>query len=295
MNDNDEIEVMDQQGNKLKMTRGEYAQQSMSAARQWWENLDGMRHFTVQFLQEGFPAQSLEVAARAVELSKGNVRDLYMHAVALTETGRLDDAATAFDEIRDDAAYPADVARATAGLARVRARQERHDEAEALFMEAVDADPDSPGPMIELFAFLNSLGRPQVAKDKIHAISEKLPRAAAPHRALAQIAFSTGNKEGIGAAIREATSRATQAELGDVLAEATMLLGQSGQPQEVINLLEPHRREIEQPFALLNLAQAYAETGRTHEARNLLTTLSASAPPQLQPAIQERLSQLSTA
>lgn len=292
MNENDELEVMDQQGNRLKITRGEYARQTMAAARQYWENIDAMRHFTVQFLQEGFPAQSLEVAERAAELSNGNVRDLYMRAVALTENGRLDEAATAFDELREDAAYPADVARAIAGLARVRARQGRTEEVEPLLHEAIDTDPDSPSPMVELFGFKSSQQQPQSAIDKIRSVAEKYQRSAGPHRAMAHIALSQGDKKTIGQAIRNALSRATDQEKGELLAEATMLLGQSGQPQEIIALLEPERAQLNHPFALMNLAMAYAETGRKDDARALLTQLRDGAPPQLKPAIEARLQDL---
>lgn len=292
MNENDEIEVMDQQGNRLKITRGEYARQTMNAARQWWDNLEAMRHFTIQFLQDGFPAQSLEVAERAVELSKGHVRDLYMRAAALAETGRLEESASAFEELREDAAYPADIARATAGLARVRARQERHDEAEALYLEALDIDPDNPAPMTELYAYMSFRERPQVALEKIRALAEKFPRASAPHRALAQIALSAKDIDGMRSAIRMALSRATEAEIGDIYAESSMLLGQAGLPQEIITLLEPRRHEIRQPFALLNLALAYEELGRTSDARDILNGLRATAPPQLQQTIEARLQQL---
>src|SRR5688572_1635423 len=115
----DMMEVMDQQGRRFQVTRTEYSKQVMSAARQNWNSIEALRHFTVQMLSEGFFPEALQIADQACRVSNNHVPDMYWRASALAENGKLDEAGKVFEELIDDAAYPADIARSMIGLARV--------------------------------------------------------------------------------------------------------------------------------------------------------------------------------
>ncbi len=138
------MDVIDQNGNRVRITRQDYSTQVMGAARQNWNNIQFFRQVTPQLLNEGFIDEALELAERACEISGGHIPDLYWKAAALAESGELDRAGDVFAEVQEDAAYPADQARAAMGLARVRTRQGREEEAVKLLEGAVTTDPENP-------------------------------------------------------------------------------------------------------------------------------------------------------
>jgi len=280
----------------MQMPRKEYAQQLLQAARQNWNTLEVLRQIGPQLLNDGFPAEALEVTERAFNLSKGHVPDTYWRAASLAENGRLDEAAAAFEELQEDAAYPADQARSAMALARVRAKQGRPDEAEELLHSAVEIDPENTQLILALYGFYNERGDAATGMEKVVDLAEKNAHSTVPHRALAHIALSAGDKEGIKANAEEALKRAKQMEIEqDLLAEITFMYGQAGMPQEIIDLLEPRISTVHQPFALLNLAQALHDVGRTDHARNLLDAIRKAAPPEMAPVIDQRLAQLDQA
>lgn len=287
------MEVMDQQGRRFKMPRQEYANQLLQAARQNWNTIEVLRQIAPQLLNDGFPKEALEVAERAYNLSNGHVPDTYWRAAALAENGRLDEAAAAFEELQEDAAYPADQARATMGLARVRAKQGLHEQTEELLHSAVEMDPDSPQLLLALYGFYNERGEAKTGMEKMLDAADKNPHSPVPYRALAQIALSAGDKEELKRCVVEALQRAkTGEEQQDLLAEVTFWLGQAGMSQEIINLVEPHVQNVHQPFALLNLAQALHDVGRSEHAKNLLDAIRKAAPPEMAPIIDQRMAQI---
>lgn len=287
------MEVMDQQGRRMQITRGEYAKQLMQAARQNWNTIEVLRQIGPQLLNDGFPKEALEVTERAHNLSKGHVPDIYWRAAALAENGRLDEAAAGFEELQEDAAYPADQARASMGLGRVRAKQGRHGETEQLLQSAVETDPESTQLLLALYGFYNERNDAKTGMEKVLEAAEKNPHSTVPYRALAQIALSAGDKEELKRCSTEALQRAkTGEEQQDLLAELTFLLGQAGMAEEIIQLVEPNVANVHQPFALLNLAQALHDVGRTDHARNLLDAIKKAAPPEMAPIIEQRLAQI---
>ncbi|MGI8906098.1 MAG: tetratricopeptide repeat protein [Candidatus Sumerlaeaceae bacterium] len=289
----DMMDVVDQQGQPHKITRSQYSVQLMNAARQNWSNLDVLRQIGPQLLTDGFPKEALEVAEHACELSSGHVPDLYWRSAALAETGRLDEAAAAFEEIIEDAAYPHDIARATLGLAKVRARQNRIDETMVLLDTAVDTDPANPQLLLAVYGFYNERGEAARGMEKVMRFVEKRPHSPVGYRALAQIAASACEKDELKRRIHEALSRAsTEEEKQDLLAELTFLLGQQSMPHEIIALVEPHIQQVHQPFALLNLAQALLDVGRVDHSRQLLEAIKHASPPEMHPMIDQRLGQL---
>jgi tetratricopeptide (TPR) repeat protein len=289
----DMMDVVDQQGRQHRITRSQYGVQLMNAARQNWNNIEALRQLGPQLLTDGFPKEALEVAEQAIHLSSGHVPDLYWRAAALAENGRLDEAAVGFEEIIEDAAYPQDIARATLGLAKVRARQGRFDETVVLLDTAVDTDPTNPHILLAVYGFFNERSEASRGFDKVNRYIEKHPDSPVGYRALAHIAASAGEKEELKKNVHEALRRTTsEPEKQDLLAEVTYLFGQQHMPNEIIELLEPQMQQVHQPFALMNLAQALNDVGRADHARELLEAMKRASPAEMHPMIDQKLNQL---
>jgi tetratricopeptide (TPR) repeat protein len=292
----DMMEVMDQQGRKFQIPRTEYSKQMMSVARQNWNSIDALRHFTVQMLSEGFFPEALQIADQACRVSNNHVPDLYWRASALAENGKFDEAAKVFEELIEDAAYPADVARSLIGLARVRARQTRTDEVLPLLESAIEADPGNHQVLLQLHSYLTETGRAEESLKRLRDAANAEPKNAAPSRALAHAALQEGDKDELKRRINEALERISdENQKQDFFAEASAMYGQASMPQEIIHLIEPQIESVHQPFALVNLAHAMHEVGRKDHAKQLLESIRQAAPPELRPMVEQRIALLSEA
>lgn len=287
--DDETLEVTDQEGRPLTITRGVYADSVMERAEAAAGDLEAQRQFAIQLLREGFPDRAEICAARAVALSDGAIPDQMWRAATLVQSGRLEDAEDAFEEVIEDAAYPKDIAQAMAGLGRTRTMLGRVSDGEKLMEQALDECPDAIGPMMELIQYRQGQDRLPEAIARIEALAKRLPRASAPPRALAHAAFGRGDAPAVLMHVRDAVQKCSAAELDEVLAEATMLLGQSGQAAALVSLVEPRRQEVRNPTVLFNLAQALVETGRAADARTLYDALRNGAPPHILKFIEERV------
>lgn len=288
------MEVMDQNGNRVQITREEYSQQILNAAKENWDNIELLRQLAPQLLNDGFIAESLEISQRCCEISGGHIPDLYWRSAAQSEMGLLDEAAAGFEEMQDDAAYPADQARAAMGLARVRARQGQEQQATELLEWALDTDPDNPQYYILLFGYYNERQKPEEGLQRVHHFASKYQEKAAAWRALMQIAVSQNDIDNVKKFAEEALVRAQPREKQDLLAEISWHYGQAKQPGEIINLLEPQMKEIKHPFALMNLAQAYAETGRIDESLRLLHAIHNASPENIRPMVQQKINEITS-
>lgn len=286
------IEVYDENGKRIQIPRSEYVRQLMTVARANWDNLEFLRQLTVQFMQGGFAEQALELAEQSCKLSNEHVNDLYWRAAALAETGRLEDAEKAFAELQDDAAYAADQARAAVGQAQVKARMGKGEEAGKLLEWAIETDPQNPGPMLALLAFWSQQGQGEAAVAKIHQLAHSQPDNPAPFRALAQGAAAAGDKDGLKHCAEEIIKRTPADQLPEAYGELSWMLGQAQMPDEIIAMIEPQKNTINHPWALMNLAQAYVDTGRKDEARQLLQALAEQLPPPLRFEAEAKLKEL---
>lgn len=287
------IEVLDEWGNPVRMPRSEYSRQIMEHARANWSDLESVRPLIVQMLQGAFFEEALELADRACELSNEHVNDLYWRAVAKAELGQLDQALQEFEQLRDDAAYAADQARAAVGEARVRARLGQPERAAQLYELAVELDPNNPGPLVSMYAFWHEQQQPETGMAKLRQMAERFPTATGPRRALAQRALRDGDTEAVLSHMQEAIRLASARQRDEIVAEATYLYGEGKMPGQIISLLEPELMGGSiHPQALLNLAQAYIETGVGDKARQLLEMARAQMPPELHPIIEMKLQQL---
>ncbi len=286
------MDVIDQSGNRLRITRTDYSEQVMDAARQNWNNIQFFRQVTPQLLNEGFVDEALELAERACELSGGHIPDLYWKAAALAESGELDRAGDVFAEVQEDAAYPADQARAAMGLARVRARQQREDEAEKLLEWAANTDPDNPQYLVLLYGFYNERNKADDGLERVKKLASKIKTKATGYRALMQIAASRSEIEEARRYADEALKMANDMEKQSVLAEMSWHYGQAKMPEEIVTLLAPQIEEVKHPLALMNLVQAYIDTDRRENALKLLQALDKSAPPELKPMVEAKLKEL---
>lgn len=294
-NMNDMMDVIDQNGNHRRITRKEYADQVMSAAKQNWDNLQFFRQVGPQLLNEGFADEALEMAERACALSGGHIPDLYWKAAALAETGELDQAGNLFEEIQDDAAYPADQARAAMGLARVRARQNRGEETERLLEWAAETDVTNPQYLILLYGYFNETNRADDGLAKVNTLVNKTPTRSSGWRALMQIAASRGQIDQAREHADKAYDQGNDTDKQSVLAEISWHYGQAGKPEKIVELLEPQVRDVKHPLAIMNLAQAYSDTGRQENAVKLLQALEQQAPPEMKPMVQQKLAEINAA
>lgn len=286
------MDVIDQNGNRVRITRTDYITQMMNVARQNWNNLQFFRQVAPQMLNDGFVDEALELAERACELSGGHIPDLYWKAAALAESGRLDEAATVFAEVQEDAAYPADQARAAMGLARVRARQQREQDAEDLLKWAVETDTDNPQYLVLLYGYYNERGRADDGLAEVKKLADKNKEKATPWRALLQIAASRNELDEARTYADEALKVADERDKQNILAEVSWHYGQAGMPEEIVKLLAPQVQDVKHPLALMNLAQAYIDTGRTENAKKLLVAIEASAPEEMKPMVRAKLNEL---
>jgi tetratricopeptide (TPR) repeat protein len=286
------MDVVDQNGNHLRITRADYSAQIMTAARQNWDNLQFFRQIAPQMLNEGFIDEAVELAERACVLSGGHIPDLYWKAAALAESGELDQAGSLFAEIQDDAAYPADQARAAMGLARVRARQNRGEETEQLLEWAAETDATNPQYLILLYGYYNETNRADDGLARVKALVNQNPTRASNWRALMQIAASRGELEEARTHADKALDLGNETEKQSVLAEISWHYGQAGQPEKIVELLAPQVQTVQHPLALMNLAQAYVDTGRQENAVKLLQALEQSVPPDLKPMVQAKLAEV---
>lgn len=291
----DTIEVFDQSGRRMQMPRSEFAKQMMAFARANWDQLDVLRPIILQFLQTGFAQEGLEIAQRTCELSNEHVNDIYWRAAAKADAGMLDQAAEEFGMLQEDAAYPADQARAAVGLARVKARQGDQDEAGRLLEWAIETDPKNPGPMIAMWSFWNEQGKGETGLAALNQLAHRFAENAAPHRALAHAAYREERKDDMLAHAGDAIQRSSGDEREEVLAEMSWLLGQANLAEEIIKLLGPMANEIQHPHALLNLSKAYVDAGRKDEARELLKSMQERLPAELHPIIMAKLKELEQA
>lgn len=286
------MDVIDQNGNRVRITRRDYSEQVMGAARQNWNNIQFFRQVTPQLLNEGFVDEALELAERACVISGGHIPDLYWKAAALAESGELDRAGDVFAEVQEDAAYPADQARAAMGLARVRARQKREDEAEKLLEWAVNTDQENPQYLVLLYGFYNERNMADDGLERVKKLSAKIKTRATGWRALMQIAASRTEIDEARRYANEALKQANDMEKQSVLAEMSWHYGQAKMPEEIVTLLAPQIEEVKHPLALMNLVQAYIDTGRRENALKLLHALDKSAPPELKPMVEAKLKEL---
>lgn len=293
-NSNDLMDVVDQNGNQLKITRADYSNQVMTAAKQNWDNIQFFRQVAPQMLNEGFVDEALELAERACELSGGHIPDLYWKAAALAESGEVDSAGKLFEEIQDDAAYPADQARAAMGLARVRARQNRGEDTQKLLEWAAETDVNNPQYLILLYGYFNETNRADDGLAHVKSLVEKNPTRGSGWRALMQIAASRQDLEGARNYADKALELGNEADKQAVLAEISWHYGQAGKPDEIIKLLAPQINDIKHPLALLNLSQAYVDTGRPENALTLLEAMDKAAPAELKPTVQAKLAEVKT-
>lgn len=292
MASNDMMDVVDPQGNHLRITRKEYSDQVMAAAEANKDNLEFFRQVGPQMLNEGFVDEALQLAERACELSGGHIPDLYWKAAALAESGELDQAGTIFAEIQDDAAYPADQARAAMGLARVRARQNRGEETQQLLEWAAETDVTNPQYLILLYGYFNETNRADDGLARVKALVDKNSTRASGYRALMQIAASRNEIEEARTYADKAFDLGNDTEKQSVLAELSWHYGQAGMPDKIIELLEPRVRHLQHPLAIMNLAQAHSETGRPENAIKLLEALEKQAPPEMKPVVQQKLAEV---
>lgn len=289
---NEMMDVIDQNGNRVRISRKEYSNQIMTLARQNWDNIQFFRQVTPQMLNDGFVDEALELADRACEVSGGHIPDLYWRAAALAESGRLDEAAEVFTEVQDDAAYPADQARAAMGLARVRARQGREKEAEELLEWAVNTEPNNPQYLVLLYGYFNERNRADDGYDRVKKLAARSPEKATGWRALMQIAGSRSEIEETRRYADEAMKVATEQEKQNLLAEISWHYGQAKMPEEIIKLLAPQIEQVKHPLAQMNLAQAYADVGKRENALTLLQAMERNAPPEFKPMVQAKLNEL---
>lgn len=288
----DMIDVIDQNGNRSRIPRKQYSDQVMGIARQNWDNIQFFRQVTPQLLNEGFIDEALELAERACELSGGHIPDLYWKAAALAESGEFDKAAEVFEEVKEDAAYASDQAKAAVGLARVRARQNRGDEAEKLLEWAVEAEPENPQYLVLLYGFYNETNRADDGLARVKKLTEGKPNKSAGLRALMQIAASRGELDQVRTYADEALEQGEEGDKQNVLAELSWHYGQAKQPEEIIKLLAPRIESVKHPLAQLNLAQAYIDTDRRENALTLLQAMEKGATDDLKPMINAKLAEL---
>lgn len=290
----DIIDLVDEQGNRVQVPRAEYASQMMTHARQNWDNLEALRNMQMQLVQAGLPAEAYELANRSCELSNEHVNDLYWRATSLAEMGRLDEAATAFAELQDDAAFAHDQARAAVGLARVRAKQGNAEEAEQLLEWARKADPQNPGPLHSLYNYLSEQGAPEGGIERLLQIADEQPQSAAPYRVLAHLALQKEDKDAVREHAHKAIERAaSRDEIDETVGEMSWMLGAAGFPEDIVKVVEPRRLTLRNPQCFLNLIQAYVDLDRKNDARALLQQLMDGAPPQMRSVLDARLKQIS--
>lgn len=288
----DMIDVVDQEGNRSRIPRKEYSDRVMEAAKQNWDNVQFFRQVGPQLLNEGFIDEALELAERACELSGGHIPDLYWKAAALAEAGELDEAAKIFDEVQEDAAYPADQARAAMGLARVRAKQGREEEAEKHLEWAIDVDADNPQYLVLLYGFYNERNKADDGLAKVKKLANRKPEKTTGWRALMQIAASRHEMDDMRSYAETALKNANDTDKQNLWAEMSWHYGQAKQPEEIIKLLAGQIESVKHPLALMNLAQAYIDTGRRENALKLLQAIEKSAPDELKPAVVAKLAEL---
>lgn len=286
------IEVLDEFGNPVQVPRDEYAQQIMGYTRANWDNVDAVRSVVVQMLQGAFYEQALELATRCCQLSNESVNDMYWRAVALAELGRLEAADKEFATIQEDAAYAADQARAAVGRARVQKNMGNIDRASELLNEATDIDPDNPGVLVALCGFWAEQGQPEKGLARLTEMADARPESAAPWRAMAQAAMRRKDDEALRKSVRRAVDLATSEQRAEVLTEMSWVLGEGGLPEDVVSLLEPELSRPTNPQLLMNLAQAYSETGRKEDAVRLLERIRGQLPHELHPMVEMKLRQL---
>lgn len=288
----DTIEVFDERGRQVRVPKAEYVKNVMGWARQNWNNAEALRPVMMQLLQGGFAEQALEISHQICKLSNENVQDLYWRAAAMAESGLLEEAAKAFDDLREDAAYAADQARAAAGLAQVRVRQGQIEPACKLLEEAVDLDPTNTGLMIGLFDTFEARGDGETAKNRIMQLASGNKNGSAPHRALAHIAATRNEFEEVHKHAEAAVAAAAPEDREDVLGDLSALYGQNGMPERAVALLEPHAATLQNPQCIMNLVQAYADSGRKADAKKLLERLRKELPPDAKPMIDAKLREL---
>lgn len=289
---NDMMEVFDQAGNRVRVTRKEYITQVMNAARQNWNEINFFRQVTPQVLSGGFVDEALELANRACEISGGHIPDLYWRAAALAESGRLEEAAAAFEEVREDAAYPADQARAAMGLARTYGQMGKEKETVDMLTWAVKTDADNPQYLITLYNYYNDHNRADDGLTAVKNLGAQIDNKATGYRALLQIVGSRNEVDEIKKYTQEALAVADERDKQNVLAEASWLYGQAGQAEEIVSLLAPQIQDVKHPLALMNLAQAYVDTNRKENAVKLLEAVLVSAPEDMKPMVSAKLNEL---
>lgn len=288
----DTIEVMDQNGNRVRIPRTEYSNQIMTIAKQQWDNLQFFRQIAPQMLQEGFVDEALELANRACEISGGHIPDMYWKAAALAESGLLDEAGDLFAEVQEDAAYAADQARAAVGLARVRARQQREKDAEDLLEWAVKTDPDNPQYLVIFYGYYNERNRADDGLARVRNLALNHQNKTSGLRALMQIAANRGEIDEARNLAEEALKTANDVDKQNLFAEISWHYGQAKMPEAIISFLAPRIEEVKHPLAQMNLAQAYIDTGKKDNALSLLQAIDRQAPPDLKPMVAAKLREL---
>jgi len=275
------IQFHDERGRKVLISRCDWAEKILPQNFQkTWDDADALYGVIAGALGDGFLDCVLPAIARLIEIDPNPERSASVLSIAQMKGGKLDDAERT---LRDFIRKHGETGAILANLAKVLSA--RGDASyEGLLRKALTLDPNQANGLDWYALIHKERGGPEAYRAALEDVSRE-PGAWQPLLRLGQYYLEGSDTPKALEFFRQALGGAPPQS--GVWRTVTGALGQAGLSAEMVGLCGPlYSPESHSPYAGLNLARGYLETGRIEEGRTLVERLKRLNHPPLAAALE---------
>lgn len=269
----DTIQLFDKYGREFQVPREQWRTEILPKnIESHWNDADALYGDILQAIQDGFLADISDALKRLADLEPTSARSMTARGFALLQGGRVDDAQRLLEEAT--AKHPGDPATWN-NLAKVYAERGDSARVESTLWRALQADPNQENSLGWYEALARESGGANAAAQALERVT-KLPDSWRARTALARHRLDARDLEGATTLHREALEMVRGKVPADILMTITGDLGRRGYLEQLLQMGTAHF-DIERHGVTVanNLIKAYIDTGRPHEARELVERLFA--------------------
>jgi tetratricopeptide (TPR) repeat protein len=266
------MKVFDKFGREFQMPKEAWRTGVLPGSiRDAWNDADRLYGVIVISLNDGFFTDVLDATRRLVELEPGSPRAACAYGIALTKTGREDEAGRQLESFSKT--YGEDGSVLT-NLAKVYSQQGREDETDLTLWRALEVDPNLDNGL----AWYRVRARERAGEAEGNGALRRVAALSKSWRAqlwLARQALETGQFNEAMDLYKESLGRMDDPAPSDGLIQISGDLGNAGHLSELLELCLP-KFEPEAHGLVVgnNLIKASIDTGQLDQARRLLSQLN---------------------
>ncbi|KAF0094125.1 MAG: hypothetical protein E1N59_2186 [Puniceicoccaceae bacterium 5H] len=267
------VEVVDEFGRRLEVPRAEWRENILLPnLKQHWNDPDELAGLIASACNDGFRADVIKASEHLCKIDPNHSRGANVWAMVLAQEGRLGEGCKVLQRKRRD---HGDDVQTIVNLGRLRLQQGKVEDAETLFQQAVQLDPNHTDAILCRVARTKD---PEAYKAGLRRITE-LPGSWKAFLWLAEQLLQEREVDEALQCYREMLERAPDHLPGDVLTKMGGDLGNVGCLIESIQFVAPYfKPEIHGVQVGNNLIKSYFDLGRLDEAKAVLEQLYASTP-----------------